>query len=735
MANLFRLRINVDYLRFIIKRNRRFILLMTTAMLIVFPVLYLTTLAINPNTNHASIRSLGQGLVLFLLIVSSIILPILLFSYMNKKKDLDVYHALPIKQGDLFVTTSVASFYLMIIPFIFSWCVGNLISLDINYSWLNMLENGFTSILIAFSISSIVTLALVHVGTSLDGILYAGLLNIIPILAYLSYNLFRSIIFLGFNQNISNKIIGLLFPIWSIYENNYSSTSRLFESSILNGVYWFIWAMILLSLSRVVYINRKHEKAESAFTNNYFYPLISSFFMILLIFIMYSLFYTLNINVSYSYYHPVNFVFPFFFAGLIYLILDTISQRSFKNLFKAMLKYCVIALVGFSFLFLGLFSRSFSFVSRIPKLDDIQSVEFKIEDYDNSIFTHDYITSNYSNDSYSMTITNPEDIQTILDFHQIILNEYAWINYSTSDQYRYNSETLLKAINGSPNYVSSYESYPYSYTYASNISISIVYNMTSGRNIARQYYVPYEWTKILYSLYASDSVLNFVAPSLAYSDNYSELSLATLREYSNKDLVKIENLDLSTLKEAYLQDMQNWNQDSYLDLQGPTFAVLNLQTKNKFNETFESDIVLNNLTPNTNAYLKSLANFPTISSDIEKMYLLIPQENESNPIFYKASAAGSWNYAYAKEGTKYTSIEVDADLYAKIQPFTTQVGLSNEPLLSLVVYEKDYIGINLDNYGYMNNLLIKPEYQERVYELIKDYPQSTSTDLYQFAFK
>lgn len=734
MANIFRLRINGDYLRFIVKRNRRFIFLMSVAMLTVFPVLYLTALAINPYTSIDGIRMLGQILNLILLILSAFLLPVLLLSYMNKKKDLDVYHALPIKQSDLFITTVLASIILVTIPFMIGWFVGNSLSLTYDFTWVMMLENGLSSLLIAYSISSIVTLALVHVGNSLDGLLYAILLNTLPIIAYLSYNLFRAIIFLGFNQVVSYRIIGLLFPIWSLFENNLESSSRLFESNLLNGVYWLIWSLILYSLSRVVYLNRKHERAESAFTSDYFFPVISSFFMILLIIIMYSTFYSLNLQ-NQSYYQPVNFIFPFIFSGLVYLVMDTISQRSFKHLYKAMLRYLLIALVGFSLLIAGIFSRSFSFVTRIPDFDSIESVEFKMDDYEQQIFPRDFTYEDYTKDYSSLSIEDLEGIQTVIDFHQIILNEYAWIDYSTRDEYRYSTQQLLNDIESKEGYLSSYENYPYTHdnTY-SNISVSIVYHLKGGQSIARQYYVPYVWTKILYQLYESDSILNYVAPSLAYLDEYPVFKQASLREYSNSTPIQIDHIDLNELKEAYNLDMSIWDNDSYLSLQGPTIAILNLQTLNARNQSFESDMILNNLTPNTIAYLSTLTEFPVPADVTTNMYLVLPTSHSDRQIFHKATAYGSWYYGSVEEGSYYEFVSVTPELYAQILPYTTQVGLSDQATYSLVIYEQDFPTINIDAQGNLINHLIKPEYMSIVTELIKDLPIERVNDLYQFNF-
>ena len=68
MANQFRLSNNLDYLRFVLKRNRRFMILMTSAMLVLYPVLVLTIRLINPQVNVNDLRPVGQVFNLILLI-------------------------------------------------------------------------------------------------------------------------------------------------------------------------------------------------------------------------------------------------------------------------------------------------------------------------------------------------------------------------------------------------------------------------------------------------------------------------------------------------------------------------------------------------------------------------------------------------------------------------------------------------------------------------------------------
>lgn len=738
MGNLFRLRINTEYLRFIIKRNSRFMLLMSVAMLVVFPVLYITSMTLNPGASYESVRVLGQVLSLILLLISAFILPILLLSYMHKKKDLDVYHALPIKQADLFVTTLIGSIVLMSVPFIVSWLGGNLISLDANYSWMMMLENGLSSLLIAIAITSIVTFALVNVGTSLDGLLYAVLLNLLPVLAYFSYNLFRSIVFLGFNQNFSLDIMGIIFPIWSLFETNFEYSSRLFEQSILYGIYWLIWSIILFAISRGLYTRRKHERAESAFTNDFFFPLISTFFMILLIFILYGSFYSMNSSETQGFYHPANFIFPFFFAGIVYLVMDTISQRSFKHLFKAMFRYLLIALLSFTLVIAGLFTRGFAFVSKVPELNSVSSIEFTLNDYNNLIFNNNYTYNKYYERFDTLVVDDAQGMETLIDFHQLILNEYKWIDYSTRDIYSYNPGELIDTIQSKPNYVASYESYPInlddnSYGY-SNLSVSFIYHLENGNTIARYYNIPYEWTYLLYELYDSPSIVGYTAKNVALSDRYSTLKQASLRNVGNPQLVVLDQFDLSKFKEFYLQDMSTWSASDYTTLQGPTLATLNLISVDKSNNRLESDIVLNNLTPLSNAYIESLSVFPSVGTQTNQMLLLLADDTSNNSIYHRATTSGTYFNIYDQESRPFRYVYLNADLLQAIMPYTTQVGFSEESMMSIVLTDLAYSSLELDDRGTIYTLVIKPEYTQDVLGLISDSQIQTSQDLYSSVF-
>ncbi|MBN2876203.1 MAG: hypothetical protein JXL85_00975, partial [Bacilli bacterium] len=166
MANQFRLSNNLDYLRFVLKRNRRFMILMTSAMLVLYPVLVLTIRMINPQVNVNDLRPVGQVFNLILLIVSALTIPILTLGYMNSKKHLDVYHALPIKHRDLLSINIIAAFTLMLIPFTIAWVLGGVVSFSLDFTLIDLGMTWLGSLMIVSAVMSIMIFTLMHTGTS-----------------------------------------------------------------------------------------------------------------------------------------------------------------------------------------------------------------------------------------------------------------------------------------------------------------------------------------------------------------------------------------------------------------------------------------------------------------------------------------------------------------------------------------------------------------------------------------
>lgn len=731
MANLFRLRVNTDYLRFLLKRNRRFVLLMGIAMMVLNPILWITIETIS--SASPGVRMTAQVFNLILLIASSFILPFLLNGYMNRKKDLDVYHALPIKQTDLLITHMWAAWILMVIPFTLAWFVGGALSIDVSYTWLNLIEVWATSLMISTSMMSLVFFTMMQTGTGVDGLLYSALLTVLPIITYGATLAFRSIVFLGFNSEYSMRVIGLLFPIWSLFENAFESSGRYFDSALLNGVYWLVIALILDGFSIFFYRHRKHELAESPFTSPYFFPIISSFFVSVIIFILYSIFYSESGLTEQSFYAPINFLFPLTFAGIVYLVMDVISQRSFKNLFKAMLRYLVIAIITFSLLLVGLFSKGFGTITKMPSLNDIKSVSLEVMDYSGLILpsTNAMYSQTYDDSIEEFNLTDETSIQIALDFHQTILDEFSWVNYSVQNRYLYDVPALTDLIESQAGYAPSYEAYPYDLVgnYYGSINVNFVYHLNNGSELARSYTVPYAWTQGLTQLNSHPDILKRIAPNVVYQEEYNTVKTAKMRNPFNEASVNLSGFDLTRFSEAYTADFAQVGSTLLTTLSDQVYAYVQLNTcaSKTSISCLESSIMVTHTMTKTMAYLEGLnVSLPEIDVSTMSAVLILVDEHEQDLTHFKATRLGVDIYTPYSDGNVTSYVELSPEQILRILPYTSFVGQSDVALPSMKVYSYSTDTNSVVSQG---NALVLPQDVKFVLSIIKDNPIQTTQDI------
>jgi hypothetical protein len=112
--------------------------------------------------------------------------------------------------------------------------------------------------------------------------------------------------------------------------------------------------------------------------------------------------------------------------------------------------------------------------------------------------------------------------------------------------------------------------------------------------------------------------------------------------------------------------------------------------------------------------------------------LFIPQNDSTDDLkFYTAMGMNIYNNGvggYDKNGIfKATYVELTEDQIRTILPYTTNAGISEVPLLSLIIGE-----ISSTDSMYRGNTLILPEYMDEVLELVKDNPRITITDPFEF---
>jgi len=735
MVNLFKLRLQTEYLRFLLKRNARYMFIMSIAMLTLYPVLGITVKILSRATSYDSIREVGIFFSIALLLLTAFLIPLQVHSYMNSKKNLDVYHALPIRRQDLYLTSLLASVLIIAGPFTVGWFSGGLLMMNNTFTFLVILERYVALLVIAVAILSVVLFTMMNTGTSLDAFLYSLTLNFLPILAYGAYILFVQTILLGFTIGDLTKYIAIIFPIWALFDTGFALKTGMWDSAYVNAFYWLIVSGIILTLANQFYLRRKSEKAEKPFTNKTFFPVVSGLVVILFIIFAYCVIYNMNTSIAYtSFYNPINFIFPLFFSAVLYLMLDAIAERGFKHLAKAFVTYLIIAAVAVSILVGGIATKGFGYAARIPSFDSIESVDLTYDDYLSLVIPVPQ-TSDYSSDRDTDTVlnlTDSEDIQAVYDLHKVIIAEYKWVDYNYGVG---GSGNLIEIIEDQPGYQPSYTPLPFNMynQYMGNTArLTITYHLKNGGEFQRNYQVPTEWTGDLLRLNNSPEIMKLIAPNLAYADTHSKVTSAEWSTPISKTSLVPSVINLQALKAAYEQDLASLSDAQSISTEYTALGTLNLRTCTPASglNCYGAGLDIDTRYTHVVSVLTSAGIIKPANSVIDtRAVLVIPNVNNplvsSNPFFKVALGQATGRFAVDvyrstedQSSLLLTYVTLTRDEMVQILGYVSHKGLSQTPLMNLV----------LENGS--GNLLVQAQYADEVTAIIEGKPRLTAMDIY-----
>ena len=739
MVNLFKLRLQTEYLRFLLKRNARYMFIMSIAMLTLYPVLGITIKILSRASTYDTIREVGLFFNIALLLLTAFLIPLQVHSYMNSKKNLDVYHALPIRRQDLYLTSLLASVLIIDGPFTVGWFSGGLLMMNNTFTFLVILERYVALLAIAIAILSVVLFTMMNTGTSLDAFLYSVTLNFLPILAYGAYILFVQTILLGFTIGDLTKYIAIIFPIYALFDSGFALKTGMWDSGYVNAFYWLIVSGIFLAVANQFYLRRKSEKAEKPFTNKTFFPVVSGLVVILFIIFAYCVIYNMNTSTAYtSFYNPINFIFPLFFSAVLYLMLDAIAERGFKHLAKAFLTYLIIAAVAVAILVGGIATKGFGYAARIPSLDNIESVDLAYNDYMSLVIP--VPQASYSAAGSSLTtntdtvlnFTAAEDIQAVYALHKVIIAEYKWVDYNYGVG---GSGNLIQIIEDQPGYQKSYTPLPFNMynQYMGNTArLKITYHLKNGGEFQRNYQVPTEWTGSLLKLNNSSEIVKLIAPNLAYADTHSKVTSAEWSTPISKTTLLPSLVNLQALKTAYLQDLANLSDAQSISTEYTALGTLTLRTCTPTSDTncYGSGLDIDTRYAHVVSVLTSAGIIkPAASEIVTRAVLVIPSQSSvqssSNPFFKVALGQATGRFAadvYRSTGNQtadqLTYVTLTHDEMIQILSYVSQKGISQDPLMNLV----------LENSS--GNLLVQAQYTDEVNAIIAGKPRLSAMDIY-----
>lgn len=662
MENLFRARINAGFFRFLIKRNTRLMILTSVAMIALYPLLAFTEFVFN-GTYSQTFFNVGRSFQLVVFFVSLVIVPFVIFSYLNSKKSLDVYHALPITRKDLFLTGLIASMVIVLIPFLSVYGIGWIYNALVVPTIDNTLifENLYYSLALSMAIALPFMFSMMNTGTSVDGFLYGLIIHLIPMIAYGTYLVFGNTVLLGFRAPTNNTFLLFTATLWTIFELNLNR-NLVFPNPNLVALYWFVMSFGMAWLVLFFYKIRRSEKAETPFTNNKFYPIIVSIFILMIQFFFYSTFTLLTEGSSLD---LRTLIFPVFFTFVAYMILDVIANRGFKNFTKALIKFAIITAVSLSTFLVATFTGGAGYVSNVPNPDRIAKVEFLITD-ESGLFSPSYSSYIYNTSNGVIAYEDEADIEVIVDFHQSIIDRFKELGIS-NNSYNFYEQTTLETT------------YPFQLASWTTSEVQLRYTLNNGSTLLRSYRIPFVWTDTILPLSVSQPNLLNRYPHLSNRERITKIRFAPTMLHT-ESIVSQDKLN--TLFDTYIEE---YTSQGAAILEGKAvvgyiLTEATLQNSNAYGGYTTQALPVFESFTQTIALLELSENVLPASLTVE---LILPS-TRNNPVeFYIQNFDSSIRYWGQDSSTEFATYTLNADEITKILPYFTAHHV-NDDLVGLI---------------------------------------------------
>lgn len=660
MENLFRARINVGFFRFLLKRNTRLMILTTVAMVALYPLLAFTEFVFN-GTYSQTFFNVGRTFQLIVFFINLVIIPFVIFSYLNSKKSLDVYHALPITRKDLFLTGLAASIVVVLLPFLLVYGVGWIYNIMVVPGVDNTLifENLYYSLALAMAIALPFMFSMMNTGTAVDGFLYGLIIHLIPMIAYGTYLVFGNTVLLGFRAPTNNTFLLFTAPLWSIFELNLNR-NLVYPNPDLVALYWFVMSFGMAWLVLYFYKIRRSEKAETPFTNNKFYPIIVSMFILIIQFFFYSTFTLLTDGRSLDF---RTLIFPVFFTFVGYMILDVIANRGFKNFIKALVKFAILTVVSLAVFIGATLSGGAGYTSFVPNPNNVEKVEFLIND-ELGLFSPAYTSYIYNDTKGIIAYEEKADIEGIVTFHKSIVDRFKELGV-TSNNYFFNEETNVTTT------------YPFKLTSWVTSNVQFKYTMKNGSTTLRSYTIPVAWTDTVLPLSTSKPNLLNRYPHLTQSELVTTISFAPV---SFNQKFPIQRTLTKTIFDTYLEEYTRLGATVLAGDNLVGYITSEVEVQGNFGRTTSQALPVFASFTNTLALL----NIPEIVISDSITFEIIRPSNGDNPVdFYVQSFDSSVRYWSGQNGKEYATFTITGSQMQLLLPYITAHHV-NADLVALV---------------------------------------------------
>lgn len=698
-----------------ILENKKFLFIISVLHLIGYPVIAFTIryYSEHPDNTDES-YAIASCIALAIAILSGAIIAISIFNYLYKKSTVDMNLSLPLTTRQRFLSEYFAGLTIYIVPAIIGGLIGTVILLTGKHELMEIVKYtiyiGSVVIIGMILYYSLTVLILSCCGSLFETILSTLLINaMIPASIYLlSYTIISNDSFgLSSNSLFLNQIF-ISSPI-----GNAAFIIYFFDNVNMYGnvntnlyVHWLIptliFTILIVLLSYFLYKKRKAEQVSKPYVYKFIYYAILFFVTFCII----SIFKVSTGSSDYTAHTDSTPIDASFFpavmcSGIVFFIMEIISNRGFKKFWLSILKFAGTITCIYAVLLLCHATNGFGVNKYVPLESAVDNV---IIDFDNT-------------STYNLPIRNKHTIHDVVSLHEKVIKE-KYEDKNTSHKEIPESELDQRIKNGALA------------TYNRN-NISITYYLKNGSILTREYNVSDEQMEQLYaSMMTGRDYAEYCYNKLSYSFAFRVENDKNARniEIYNKINQKISTTKLtvdefSKLIKAYKNDIENMSADSFYT--------------DKIIGTIDLEYPIRESFINTLNFLEEYCNISIDDFEVTSL-----GDNNAVAIFKDVVQIVTGNYdeycyynSYAQSSKpSYTILSKYISL-CNNSP-TSVAEYSRDSIVNEIVNKKEFIDLLNNASVYYDNdeiggiivvnnqiLYLSPEYKERVEKLYNQQPE------------
>lgn len=704
-----------------ILESKKFLFIISVLHLIGYPVIAFTIryYSEHPDNTDES-YAIASCIALAIAILSGAIIAISIFNYLYKKSTVDMNLSLPLTTRQRFLSEYFAGLTIYIVPAIIGGLIGTVILLTGKHELMEIVKYtiyiGSVVIIGMILYYSLTVLILSCCGSLFETILSTLLINaMIPASIYLlSYTIISNDSFgLSSNSLFLNQIF-ISSPI-----GNAAFIIYFFDNVNMYGnvntnlyVHWLIptliFTVLIVLLSYFLYKKRKAEQVSKPYVYKFIYYAILFFVTFCII----SIFKVSTGSSDYTAQTDSTPIDASFFpavmcSGIVFFIMEIISNRGFKKFWLSILKFAGTITCIYAVLLLCHSTNGFGVNKYVPLESAVDTVNIDLDNY-------------YGNTSiYNFSVTNKHTIHDVVSLHEKVIKE-KYEDKNTSHKEISESELDQRIKNGA---LATYN----------RKNISITYYLKNGSILTREYNVSDEQMEQLYaSMMTGRDYAEYCYHKLSYSFAFVENDKnARNIEIYNKINQKISTTKLtvdefSKLIKAYKNDIENMSADSFYT--------------DKIIGTIDLEYPIRESFINTLNFLEEYCNISIDDFEVTSL-----GDNNTVAIFKDVVQIVKGNYdEYCYDDYYNSYAQSSKPSYTILSKYislgnnslTSVAEYNRDSIVNEIVNKKDFIDLLNNASVYYDNdeiggiivvnnqiLYLSPEYKERVEKLYNQQPE------------